>query len=130
MSTTYYTHEIKRHNRAVKEGVRRACDIVFTESNITFRLKHSLGSLWKPSEHVKITVMQKTGCCQRKPICTIEIDRPKTENGMYAYQKASAVLLDWAQHVGNTRLLGHLQRHCPFLPPMKVTLAYDLQAHQ
>jgi hypothetical protein len=128
MSTTYYPHEIRRHTRAIKDGIQRACTIVFPEPNIAFQLKNSLGWLWKPAQHVKITVMQKTGHGHRKPICVIDIDREAAENGTYSYQKASAAFLDGAQHAGNTRLLGHLHRHCPFLPHMKVTLAYELQA--
>jgi hypothetical protein len=127
MSTTYYPHEIRRHTRAIKEVVQRACHIVFGDSNIAFRLKNGPGTLWKPSEHLQVSVVQKTGWCQSKPICSIEIDRPQSDGGMYAYKKASAALLDQTQHVGNTRLLGHLQHNCPFLPRLEVTLAYELE---
>jgi hypothetical protein len=127
MSTTYYPHEVRRHGRAIKEVLQRACTIVFGKANITFRLKDSLGSLWKPAEHLEVSVRQKTGWAQSKPICSIEIDRPRTDRGMYAYKQAKASLLDQAQHAGNTRLLGHLQHNCPFLPPLEVTLAYELQ---
>lgn len=126
MSTTYYSHEIRRHNGAIKEVVQRACHIVFSERNITFRFKESWGAFWKPSEHLQVEVQQKTGLGQSKSICSIAIDRPRSEAGMYAYQKASATLVDQAQHAGNTRLLGHLQHNCPFLPPFEVTLGYEL----
>ncbi|HOW65902.1 MAG TPA: hypothetical protein P5186_22360 [Candidatus Paceibacterota bacterium] len=128
MSTTYYPHEIRRHTRAIKEGLRQACAIVFPEPKVTFKLKGSHGALWKPSQHVQITVTQKPESNPERPICTIDIDRPEIENGMYSYQKATAAFLEGTQHIGNTRLLGHLRRHCPFLPQMEVSMAYELQA--
>ena len=55
----------------------------------------------------------------------MEIDRPKTGAGLYDYTKSTALFLDPTQQAGNTRLVGHLQRHCPFLHKFEVDLTYE-----
>ncbi len=125
----YQPHEAVRHTDSMKETVQRACKNVYTEPRMGFRIKDSPWYRRGPSEHVTVNVFQKTGCCQRKPVFTFEIDRPKTAAGMFEYTKATAALLDWEQHAGNTRLVGHLQRQCPFLPKIEVSMAYDLKEH-
>ncbi len=123
----YYPHEAERHTDTIKEVVGRACHTVYTEPGIGFRVKGGRGLLGRPAERVTVGVFQRTGCCQHKPVCTIELDRPKNETGMHKYTRGSAAFLDAAYHAGNTRLLGHLHRECPFLPKIEVTMAYQLQ---
>ncbi len=130
MSTEYFMHEIKRHNQSIKEAVTRACGIVFADSPITHHIKGTAWSLWSPSEQVTITVFKKAGMGSRQPICEIIIDRPRSKQNRYVYSQANAVLHDWSEHPGNTRLLGHLQRHCSFLPKLAVKLNYELREHQ
>ena len=129
-SLLYHPHELTRHNEALKEAVQRACKIVFAEPNISGCLKDGPWYRPGPSEHVIITVFQKAGGGKGQTICTIEIDRPKTGAKLHEYTKISATLLDWSQHAGNTRLLGHLQRQCPFLPRIEATVTYDLEEHK
>jgi hypothetical protein len=125
----YQPHEARRHTQSIKETVQRACRSVFTEPGIAFRIKDGPWYLAGPAEQVTVKVFQKTGCCQRKPLLTLVIDRPRTAEGMLGYTQARADLLEWSQHAANTRLLGHLQRQCPFLPKIEATLAYDLKDH-
>jgi hypothetical protein len=123
----YQAYEAGRQTDLIKDVVRNACKIVFADRNLAFCVKDGGWFTRGPSEQVTVTVFKKTGCCQRQPVCTIEIERPKTAEGMFNYAKASGTFLDRAEHAGNTRLIGHLQRHCPFLPKFDVTMAYELQ---
>lgn len=125
----YYPHEAARHTAALKETLGRACRSVFTEANIVCRVEAGPWYRRRPSELMRVTVFQRTGCCRRKPVCTLEVERPRTKTGLYDYTVARALFLDWEQHAGNTRLVGHLHRQCPFLPEIEVTLAYDLRDH-
>jgi hypothetical protein len=122
----YHPHEAKRHTASIKETVQRACESVFTEPGIIFRVTDGPWYRRGPSERVTVTVVQNKGCCQRRPICTVDIDRPKNDAGLHEYLKATATLMDVTQHAGATRLLGHLRRQCPFLPAFDVTMTYDL----
>lgn len=123
----YQPHEARRHADSIKETLQLACRTVFTEPSVGFRLKDAPWFFGAPAERVTINVFQKTGCCHRNPICTIAIDRPKSPAGLFEYTQASAVFHDRTQHAGNTRLVGHLQRQCPFLPKIEATMAYDPQ---
>jgi hypothetical protein len=122
----YQTHEVQRHTSAIKETVQRACHSVFAEGKMSFRVKDGPWFLPGPAEHVTITVFQKAGCCRRNLVCSIEIDRPKTKEGLHDYWRAKATLFAPGEHAGSTRLLGHLQRQCPFLPKIEVTMTYEL----
>ncbi len=124
---TYQPHEAKRHTASIREAMRRSCRSVFTEPNVAYHVKDGPWFLPGPSEQVTVKVYQKTGCCGRRPICTIQIDRPKTETGLYKYTQARATLLEASQHAANVRLLGHLQRQCPFLPKIEVTMGCELK---
>ncbi len=128
----YQPHEARRHTQAIREILQRDCKAVFPEPNVCFCLRDGPWYWRGPAEHVSIAVFQRLGCCRRRPICAIEIDRPKAKAPMhdaktaiYDYTKATARFLDPAQQAGNTRLVGHLQRGCPFLPKFEVTLAYE-----
>jgi hypothetical protein len=121
----YQAHEARRHTDAIRDILQRSCKAVFPEPNVGFRLKDGPWYLPGPAQQVSISVFQKIGCCGRKPVCAIEISRPKTGQGMHDYTKATAVFVAPDQQAGNTRLVGHLQRHCPFLPKFEVTLDYD-----
>jgi len=128
----YQPYEARRHTTSMREILRRDCRAVFPEPDVHFQLKDGPWFRRGPAEHVSIAVFQKPGCCRRRPICTLEIDRPRTKGplhdakaGMHDYTKATALFLDPAQQAGNTRLVGHLQRGCPFLPKFEVTLGYE-----
>jgi hypothetical protein len=127
----YQAYEARRQTHAIKEVVERACRAVYPEPNVRFRIKAGPWYLPGPSQHLQITAFQtvgwSAGCCRRHPLCEIQIDRPKTQAGMYDYTKATALFLEKNQQPGNTRLIGHLQRHCPFLPKIEVTLDYETQ---
>ncbi len=123
----YQTYEAQRHTDALREVLERSCKAVFTEPNVRFRLKDGPWCVPGPAQQVEITVFQKTGCCARKPICAIAISRPKTAQGLLDYTKATAHFQDPAQQAGNARLVGHIQRHCPFLPKFEVTLDYEVK---
>lgn len=127
MGTLYYPHEAKRHTVSIKQTVQRACQTVFTEANICFRLKGHAWPPWAAAEHLTVVVFQKHNFFYHAPICTIKVDRPRVERGRYEYREADAVLVDKTHHAGSTRLLGHLQNHCTFLPRIAVTMKYDLQ---
>ncbi len=127
MGTLYYSHEAKRHTKSIRQTVQRACKTVFTEANIGFRLQSHAWPPWAAAEHFTVVVFQKKSWFDHAQICTIRIDRQKRETGRYEYQKADAVLLDGSHHAGSTRLLGHLQNHCTFLPRIAVRMKYDLQ---
>jgi hypothetical protein len=124
---TYQPDEARRQTGAIKEVVQRACKAVFPEPNVGFRIHDGPWYLPGPAEQVNVTVFQKTGCCRHHPVAEIQIERPKTKEGMFDYLKARAVFLEKSQQAGNTRLIGHLQRHCPFLPRIEVTLGYDIE---
>ncbi len=123
----YQPYEARRHNDAMREVVQRACKAVYAEPKMGFRIKDGPWFRPGPAAQVSIAVFQKAGCCRRNPVCTIEISRPKTGQGMHDYTKATALFHDPAFQAGNTRVVGHLQRHCPFLPKFEVTLAYDVK---
>lgn len=132
----YQRHEVRRHTAAIREILQGDCKALFPEPGVRFQLKDGLWGLTGPSERVTIVVLQRTGCCRRRPVCDIQIDRPKTKPsiydtkaaaGLYMYTKATARFLDPAQQAGNTRLVAHLQRGCPFLPKFEITLAYASQ---
>ncbi len=124
----YQRHEAQRHTAAIKEVVERACRAVFAGVKTGLRLHDGPWYVPGPAEQVSVTVYQRAGCCRHTPLCTVQIDRPKTKEGMYDYTKASAIFLDPNQQAGNARLIGHLQRQCPFLPKIEVTLAYEGQS--
>jgi hypothetical protein len=121
----YQPHEARRHTADLREILHRTCKSVFPGPKIDFCLKDGPWYARGPAEQVSILLFQKTGCCRRHPVCKIEIDRPKTGAGSYNYTKSTALFLDPAQQAGNTRLVGHLQRHCPFLHKFEVDLAYE-----
>jgi hypothetical protein len=125
---TYHPHEIKRHIVSIKETLERACQSVFTEPKMSFRVKDRSWWLAGPGARVTISVFRSAGCCRGQPVCALEIARPKTKEGLFEYGKASAVFLDPQEHAGSTRLIGHLRRHCPFLPEIEVTMSYDLSS--
>ena len=125
-------HEARRHTAAIRELLQRDCKALFPGPGLRFHLKDGPWFLPGPAQHVSITVFARTGCCRRHPVCDIQIDRPKTKPTIHEtkaerhdYTKATARFLDPAQQAGNTRLVGHLQRECPFLPKFEVTLDYD-----
>ncbi len=127
----YQPHEARRHTAAIRELLERDCKALFPGPGIHYRLKDGPWCLRGPAEHMSISVYQRAGCCQSHPVCDIQIDRPKSKvsihdakAGLHDYTKATALFLDPAQQAGNTRLIGHLQRDCPFLPKFEVTLAY------
>lgn len=121
----YQPYEARRQTHAIREVVERACKAVYPEPNVHFRIKAGPWYLPGPAQHLHITVFQKAGCCRRHPICEIQIDRPKTQAGLYDYTGGTALFLDNNQQAGNTRLVGHLTRHCPFLPKIEASLDYE-----
>ncbi len=122
----YQRHEAQRHTAAIKDALERACRGVFTGPKAGFRLKDGPWYSPGPAEKISVMVFQRVRCCRRKPVCTIEIQRPKTKDGTHDYTQASATFLEPSQQAGNARLVGHLQRQCPFLPKIEVTLGYEV----
>jgi hypothetical protein len=122
----YQAHEARRHTHTIREIVQRACQAVFTGPKTGFRVKDGSWYQLGPGQQLIITVFQKPGFCRHQPVCVVKIERPKTPGGMYDYTRASATFQDPNQQAGNTRLVGHLQHQCPFLPKLEVTLEYSV----
>ena len=121
----YQPYEARRHTADLREILQRTTKSVYPVPTMGFLLKDGPWYRRGPAEHVTILVFHKTGPSSGQPVCTIEIDRPRTAAGLHDYTKSTALFLDPAQQAGNTRLVGHLQRHCPFLHKFDVTLAYQ-----
>lgn len=128
----YQPYEARRHTAAIREIVQRDCQAVFPAPGAHFHLKDGPWFLRGPAEHLSIAVYERTGGSGRHRVCEIEIDRPKIKDPrpdsndlLHNYTRATALFLDPAQQAANTRLIGHLQRDCPFLPKFEVTLDYE-----